>query len=207
MFEDITPESHHARESYAMYGLAMYKAQVMEAAVKQALIVAQVGDRKFQTLADYDAAFERHFRTVLGRLIEKIAPYIETPSLSERLQLALAIRNQLAHHFFWDHAVDATTWDGQTAMIAECERAIALFEEVDEELSGALRRFAGPAGMAESMTPDRIAEAEKELIRRRTFLDADRYCGRCSGRLIEVQTGQWLSTRCTDCGAVSLVVT
>jgi hypothetical protein len=67
MFEDITPESHHARESYATYGLAMYKAQVMEAAVKQALIVAQVGDRKFQTPADYDAAFERHFRTVLGR--------------------------------------------------------------------------------------------------------------------------------------------
>lgn len=205
MFEDITPDSHHARESYAMYGLAMFKAQVMEAAVKQALIVAQVGERKFQSLADYDAAFDRQFRTVLGRLIDKLAPYIESPSLSERLQLALTIRNQLAHHFFWDHAVDATTWDGQTRMIAECEQAIALFEEIDEELSGALRRFAISAGMAKSMTPDRVAEAEEELIRRRAFLDADRHCGRCSGKLIRVQIGQWLSTRCSDCGAVGLV--
>jgi hypothetical protein len=188
-----------------MYGLAMYKAQVMEAAVKQALIMAQVGDRTLRTAEDYDDAFERHFRTVLGRLVEKLGPYIEAPRLGELLQLALAIRNRLAHHFFWDHAVDATTWDGRAAMIAECQEAVALFEAIDEELSDALRRFAAAAGMADELHAGRVAEAEEELTRRRRSQDIGMLCGRCSGQLLQVEIGRWSTTRCVGCGAVGLV--
>lgn len=71
MNEEIDPGDHHTREMYARYGLAMYFAQVVEAGIKNALVMAELADAQFTTIEDFDAASDTNFKTVLGRLIEK----------------------------------------------------------------------------------------------------------------------------------------
>ncbi|PPF54651.1 hypothetical protein C5C13_13590 [Clavibacter michiganensis] len=205
MHEDMSREDHHAREMYARYGLAMYQAQLMEAQIKNALVVAQLADGQFRTLDDYDAASAVHFKAMLGRLIERLKPFIEDDdSLLDRLQLALTIRNGLTHHFFWDHAADATSWAGQEAIMRECESATNLFSEIDRDLIGAVRRFAEQAGISARFTPDRIAAEQEMLVTRRAMTDPASHCGRCGGALLQISIRGWKSHRCTNCGAVTL---
>ncbi|WP_317229249.1 hypothetical protein [Clavibacter sp. MX14-G9D] len=194
------------RQMYAVYGLAMYQAQVMEASVKNALVGAQLADGQFQSLDDLDAASATHFKGMLGRLIGQLKPFFEDDdSLRERLHLALTIRNGLTHHFFWDHAVDATSWSGREAMMHECQNATALFAEIERDLTVAMRRFAERSDLSEHFTPDRLAEQQRGLIARRTSADPTAHCARCGGVLIEMSTRGWKSHRCVGCNAVTLI--
>lgn len=190
---------------YATFGLAMFQAQAMEAALKSALIVAQVSDRRFATLAEYDAAFDKHFKTMLGRLIEALKPFISDDNrLADDLQLALAVRNELAHHFFWDRADLAVTYAGQEAIVAECRRAVDLFSAVEAALASALRRYAAKAGMGAALHDDKVAAAQQQWVDTRQNTVQDR-CGRCGAATEESQTGQWRVRRCTSCSALALV--
>ena len=101
MGEHSDLEEDNTREMYARYGLAMYLAQTVEANLKSALSMAELGDSRFQTLEDFDTYAATNFKTVLGRLIEKFKPFLSTDQqFADDLQLALLTRNQLAHHFF-----------------------------------------------------------------------------------------------------------
>jgi hypothetical protein len=51
--EDIDPGDHHTREMYARYGLAMYFAQVVEAGIKNALVMAELADARFAAVEDF----------------------------------------------------------------------------------------------------------------------------------------------------------
>lgn len=202
--EDISPGDHHAREMYATYGAAMYHSQVFEAGVKQALLTARMADKQFETLDQFDEATAKQLKTVLGRLVERLKPFIaDEVSLNSRLQLALSVRNELAHHFFWDHAADAMTKPGRDLMMGECRRAINLFMEVSAELHRVVQRFSIAAGISERFTAENVAEEQRRLSLERT-LTRDSLCGRCGGIIMEVTTGGWHSSRCTACGAVSL---
>lgn len=203
--EDLSPEDHHTREMYARYGLAMYQGNVLEAAVKNALLIAQVADGRFASSEEFQQAEGRQFRSVLGRLVDKLAPFIDDSSMREQLQLAIAIRNQFAHHFFWDHAADAVTWKGREAMMAESGRATELFMAVTESLEAALRTFAQRAGMDAALSADNLDDARNSLLRRGRVTDPERQCRRCGGALLELRKGTWRSARCVECEAVTLL--
>ena len=60
------------------YGLAMHHGNVLRAAVKNALLTAQLADRRFTTSEEFRQAEERQFRLVLGRILDKLVPFIDT---------------------------------------------------------------------------------------------------------------------------------
>jgi hypothetical protein len=55
--------------------------------------------------------------------------------LSARLQRANEQRNDLAHHYFWDHGIQFTSPDGQMAMIAELSQMRVDFDSLDDHLA------------------------------------------------------------------------
>lgn len=94
MQEDISPRDHHTREMYAHYGLAMYYAQVVEAGLKNALVMAQLDAEDFASMDDFDDAWATNFTTAMGRLVGKMTAHLDgDDELGADLRLALAMRN------------------------------------------------------------------------------------------------------------------
>lgn len=203
--EGIDPGDHHTREMYARYGLAMYFAQVVEAGIKNALVMAELADAKFATVEDFDVAAATNFKTVLGRLVEKIKPFLaDDEPLVDDLRLALMTRNQLVHHFFWDHAPKATTWDGRERMMRECDAATELFQDTSTRLEAVVRAYATATGTSPAVFDDRLAVAHEDLLSRNDLLGA-RNCGRCLIPMVPTATSTREYFACPTCGAVSLV--
>lgn len=205
MEEDIDPSDHHTREMYARYGLAMYFAQVVEAGIKNALVMAELADARFATIEDFDAASATNFKTVLGRLIEKFKPFLAADKpLVDDLQLVLMTRNELAHHFFWDHAPDAMTWDGRERMMRECDAARELFQEISARLEIVVRAYSAATGTAPAVFEDRLALAKEDLLGQNEHLGV-RNCHRCLIPMEPAGTSTRAYFACPTCGAVSLV--
>lgn len=180
MNEEIDPGDHHTREMYARYGLAMYFAQVVEAGIKNALVMAELADAQFTTIEDFDAASATNFKTVLGRLIEKFKPFLAADEpFADDLQLALMTRNQLAHHFFWNRAPDAMTWNGRERMMRECDAATALFQDISARLEVLVRAsYSTATGPAPDVFEGLLSAAQKDRLSQSETPGA-RNCGRC----------------------------
>lgn len=202
--DPLTPEDMQTREMYARYGLAMYFAQSLEAGIKTTLVLAQLDAREFATLSDFDASWASNFNVTMGKLIHRFAPHIsDDPALSGDLQLALKLRNQLAHHFFWNHAADANTPHGRQRMIDECMAAVGFFQDVDQRLHAMTERLSQAQGTSPDMLSSRTTEVFAELLS--TVPDyGSRNCPRC---LVPMDMAgsedrpYWL---CSACGSITL---
>lgn len=203
MNEDISQEDHHSRETYARYGLAMYFAQVVEAGMKGALILAQLNENRIATQSEFDDVWDSNFKVVMGRLIGRLRPYLDgDEDLDSDLQLVLAVRNQLAHHFFWDHAADALSDEGRDRMIVECDAAVVLFRDVNERLHLVMGRFATARGFTSDQTAAHVDAAQADLLARRD--GRNDHCGRCMIPMDLKGTERRLHFECPNCGAVAL---
>ena len=202
--EDIEPDDHHTREMYARYGLAMYFAQVVEAGIKNALILAQFSSQNFATLDDFDESWALNFKVTMGKLLQRFEPFLgDDNALGEDLELALAMRNQLAHHFFWDHAADAVTVEGRDRMMNECVATIEFFQELERRLTVVAHRYSAAAGTAPSVFTERIAASFDELLS-----DYDqagsKNCGRCMTPMEAVGSARRPYWKCPSCGSVAI---
>ncbi|RFA17661.1 hypothetical protein [Subtercola boreus] len=202
--EDIDPEAHHTREMYARYGLAMYFAQAVEAAIKSAIVMAEVSSGVHASRSDFDESSARYFKIVFGRLVEKFRPYVGSDvELEQDLQLALALRNQLAHHFFWDHAADAMMFEGRKRMMTECDAAVEFLQDVDSRLEEVVRGYSESIGTSPAVFEARLTESTSELLRGRAEGGANQ-CGRCAQPMISVGSVRRPCLECPKCGSVSL---
>lgn len=133
-------ESVQIREVYSRYGLAMFKAQVLEHGMVNAVIVATMLPtmRHHRDRAAWEAAFDRAFDVELaktfGNMLRALEPLGLPGELMERLRLAKAERDRLAHRFFREHDQSFLGTAARTRMIVECEDAIRLFDGVDVDL-------------------------------------------------------------------------
>jgi hypothetical protein len=128
------------RDTYAHFGLAIFKAQVLEHGVVNAMIVARMPDRDRINRRDIDAFMDRQFEHTLGQLLRELKKYTSVPDdLSQILAGALSTRNWLAHDYFRERAADFVTDAGCHRMIAELEAAQRAFDLADERLSALVR--------------------------------------------------------------------
>lgn len=202
--EQIDPEDHHTREMYARYGLAMYFAQVVEAGIKNALVMAKLSSKEFATIGEFDESWAANFTVTLGRLVRGFKPYLAgDDALEADLQLALDLRNQLAHHFFWDHAADATTTEGRDRMIAECMATVEFFADISERLGVVVGRYSEAAGTPPEVFARRLAESEIEL-RVESEQASSRTCGRCLAPMEATGAERRPYWKCATCGGVAL---
>jgi len=182
----------------------MYFAQVVEAGIKNALVMAQLTSREHATMDDFDEAWTLNFKVTMGKLVHRFKLFLGgDDSLGEDLRLALDIRNQLAHHFFWDHAVDATTFEGRDRMIAECMAAVDLFQDVEERLSVVVRRYSEAVGTPPAVFVARLDESLDEL-RSDSARRSPNTCGRCVTSMEAAGDERRRYWKCPKCGSIAL---
>ena len=139
------------RDVYAHFGLAIYKAQVLEHGLANAMTYASKVAGRLPTLDEYDAFLESKFEKTLGALINDLKGHVcVDPGLQGTLSTALKKRNWLAHHYFRERPQTFMSDRGCATMIAELESARSLCRCMQEgrhqarrDRSRSVRAFAG----------------------------------------------------------------
>jgi hypothetical protein len=157
--DNIDDEDYQVREIYAQFGLALYKAQVLEQGLISTIMMARLASKEFLTVSEYDAAWDAQFEVTMGRLLKRLRPFIrDDGALESDLASALSERNRLAHAFFRDHARDFMDEAGRERMLGECFEAQALFDSCDQRLAPVFARFLAASGIDVEKHQDRVAE-------------------------------------------------
>jgi hypothetical protein len=160
-------DDQESREIYALAGLALYMAQVLEYGLSHCLVlldITRVIEAK-QRFGDYeqyekylDTLEEGNFKRTLGALVEPInSTGVPIPEgLKDNLVECLTIGNRLAHRFFREHATDFFRPEGRTVMAQELVQMRALFEATDQQLEPIVVSLQAALGVSE--------EAENEFV-------------------------------------------
>ncbi len=129
------PEYNNPKELYAFFGLAFYKAQVLEQGLLNLTVALHLADCPNVDLASINHMFGKWGSETLGRILNVARDLIEFPvELENRLQTALKYRNHLAHSFFVDHDLDLLSDAGRCQMIDELTKIYEFLDSVDKEL-------------------------------------------------------------------------
>jgi len=166
MIDDLDEDNYQAREMYARYGLAMYNAQVLERALANAITMAQTTSKEFGTRADFDAAMISNSSVTMGKLLRRLKPFVaDDVELVADLEKALALRNEFAHDFFWNHAVDADSREGRDRMIVASVEAYDYFWSMTERLEPVVRRYLDSLGISPEVHARHVASAMADMLR------------------------------------------
>ncbi|MDY3554828.1 hypothetical protein R5W24_003957 [Gemmata sp. JC717] len=160
----IDSEDEQTRDVFAHFGLAAYCAQVFEKGLCNLLVIHGMLTGKVVTLADFDAMEKKTHKKPLGALLKDVKPLIDfgEADVEGRLDEALAKRNFLQHHYFWERAVEFTSTNGRAAMIAELDRWRLIFETA----TGFVDALCDAARKARGISDECIlAELEKARMR------------------------------------------
>ena len=129
---DTLPDEQQAKHIYALAGLALYASQCLEVSLQQILLLQAKARGEIRILAEHDALEQRFSRHTLGRLLVTAREKVDiNTNAASMLEHALDTRNRLAHGYFWSHAEDFCTTNGQRAMMEELLRFIRLFRLAD----------------------------------------------------------------------------
>jgi hypothetical protein len=152
---------HLVRETYANFGLAIFKAQVLEHGIVNAMVVARMPNRDRIGRRDIDAFMDRQFENTLGQLLRELKNYAAVPNdLSQVLAEALSTRNWLAHDYFRERAQDFVTDSGCHRMMAELEAAQQTFDRADQQLDELVRPIRDRFGVTDAA----IASEVRKLL-------------------------------------------
>lgn len=159
------PKAVQIREVYARYGLAMYKAQVLEHGIVNAVIIANV----LPTMSDYtdritweedfDRAFVRELAKTFGNMLRALEPLRLPNEIMVRLREAKLERDRLAHRFFREHDENFLNQRGRITMITECEAVIEFFSEVGADLEAHMRPLRERYGITDEWVEEKVASA------------------------------------------------
>jgi len=152
-------ESDRIKEVYAHFGLAMYFSQCLERTFSMALVTVFNLDLMKTTRGQFDSKLDSNFKKTLGSLLREMkkTQLIDEGLESELLQV-LDKRNWLAHHYFWDRAIQFMNKDGQLAMIRELEDITACFHEMDSKLMDLLKEWRRNKGISDEVVQEILEE-------------------------------------------------
>ena len=128
-----TPEYDDPKELYACFGLAFYKANVLERGVLNLAVALMTQGNLGITIDDVGRLYNSFETKTFGQIL-KIAEdrYKFTEEFSSDLKLALSQRNHLAHGFFKTHDIDHMSMLGRRQMIDELVSIWTHLTKVDE---------------------------------------------------------------------------
>jgi hypothetical protein len=153
--------SEFVRDTNAHFGLALYKAQVLEHGIVNAMVYARLPDRHRITRSEIDAFMGRQFEKTLGALLRELEKYVIVRSeLAADLAKALRMRNRLAHQYFRERAATFMTNEGCLTMIQELQACQAVFAVVATRLTDMVR----PIGERFGITDDALAAECEAMI-------------------------------------------
>lgn len=147
--DNLNDHGYQVREVFAQFGLAMYKAQVLEQALVNVLTYAQASKASYPSPEIFEAFLDDNLTVTMGRILRRLEPYLENDQLFGReLSDALTLRNRLAHSYFREHDHDFFSFTGRETMLAEVIAAQEQFASLDKRLEPVLHRFLESAGVS-----------------------------------------------------------
>ncbi|HEU5117661.1 MAG TPA: hypothetical protein VFT74_13620 [Isosphaeraceae bacterium] len=159
--EGLSDKEWLTREVYALFGLAIYKCQVLEAQLVNHLVVLRLRDGPQlyrHQVPDLEGALQGR---TMGTNVKAVLKALSLPeSLVTGLQGALELRNWLAHHYFWERADRFITLAGMESMRTELgDEIVPQLNAVDAELTEATLEVSAAFGMTRE-----VIEAELEQV-------------------------------------------
>lgn len=167
-------ENDHHREVYAHFGLAIFKAQVLEHAIVNALIICDlIPNQRDKALsaeswaADVDQITDGHFAGVLGRMIKSLRKVAAVSAeLEASLESSLKMRNFLAHRYFRERDTAWLTEEGRDGMIEELLEACRLFDRTDGLIDELIKPLSIRYGLTEDVIERELAAYRAEALKR-----------------------------------------
>jgi hypothetical protein len=159
--EELDVTAQQRRETFAMYGLAMYHAQCVEKSL--AILVSSVFDKEFLAgnLDRREEIQNEVFSKTIGRLLTRMRTQIRVPpNLDRTLDDALQKRNWLAHEYFFARAGAIMTTRGRDKMIRELTELSEFFSKVDAHLVSIYEKWSKRVGVPQTV----IDESMRKLI-------------------------------------------
>lgn len=157
--ETLDANAQQRRETFALFGLAMYHAQCVEKSL--AILVSSVFNKEFHK-SDVDRRDEiqdEAFAKTTGKLIARLRKQIAVPAdLDKLLAQAHKKRNWLAHDYFWDRAVAIMKPSGREKMIAELRALADFFSDLDLRLTGVCDRYLKKIGVTQEFLDKEMAK-------------------------------------------------
>ncbi|MFF2374165.1 hypothetical protein ACFVUW_07255 [Streptomyces xiamenensis] len=148
---------------YALFGLAIYKANVLEHALVNTLAIARIITAEEQGELLIRDPWTQGFRDMMGKLIRRAEPYVSAyPEVVDDLTNSLKRRNFLVHHFWRERIQEMITESSRARMCADLKADCRLFTQTDERLTA---RVFDPLARKRGITPEMI-EAQYAAERR-----------------------------------------
>jgi len=98
--------------------------------------------------AGFDDTLGQLMDQTYGALVSKYARLAgEYNDLAGDLTRSAEVRNELAHRYFWNRAVEFTTYQGKHQMVAELQQMQSLFEDIESRLNVEMRAWMGERGV------------------------------------------------------------
>ena len=167
---NIECESAEAREVFARYGLAMYRAQCLERQLSIILATKYGPGLTRISGEELDQNLEGLFSKTLGHLVREVSMLAELSEEEEgRLHQALRKRNWLVHRYFWERAVELLSESGRASMIRELNEAADFFDAIDELFTNRTMEWGATVGITEQSVDQelqRLIRDQDEVDRR-----------------------------------------
>lgn len=166
------------RQTFAYFGRAMYMASCLEHGLTIALVQAELmsqvhgrarRERKAPSRGEWEAMFDaymaKHDLLPLGTLIDRFRSVVKVePALDAQLDEALRRRNQLAHGFFRERAVEFCLSTGRAQMMEVLERDQDLFSRADAAVQAAVAHIIPKLGIDPDKHQAQMADLQRSLL-------------------------------------------
>ncbi|QEE61168.1 hypothetical protein FVA74_05950 [Salinibacterium sp. dk2585] len=119
---------------FAAYGRAMHGAQALEYWLRVLVQVHRVATKHFASHEELEPAFNTLSTSTMGTVFAALRSLTQNPPLEDKLTLAVAERNRLAHQFFGQWADIWTGIETEIRMIEDVDRVRILFEGTVQDL-------------------------------------------------------------------------
>jgi hypothetical protein len=166
------------KEVYAHFGLAYYLGEVLHRGLCNTYALLSFEKPKDITRPRLEEKFSYAFSLTLGQIMRELEPFFPL-HLNKELQVALAKRNFLAHHFWYERIHLMSNEPGLTQMLNELHETSQLFEELDQKVNDILKPHRIRLGLTDEVTAHIMGElasgvTEEPLLSQRRLRKQER---------------------------------
>lgn len=128
------PDDDLIREMYARFGLAYYQSECLHRELCLVLALTDLPPRDLVTRPRVDERLSMAFSLTLGDVAAKLGNVLPS-GLADEIGTAVAARNFLAHHFWFERAHLMFSVDNVRQMISELDSYAQMFDRLDVRVS------------------------------------------------------------------------
>ncbi|MFC9230565.1 hypothetical protein ACFTZI_16655 [Streptomyces decoyicus] len=151
---------------YALFGLAIYKANCLEHSLVNTLALTKIITAREQGEQLIRDPWTQGFKDMMGKLIKRVEPYTSAyPEVVDDLTSSLKRRNDLVHNFWRERIQDMISEAGRARLCEDLKADCRLLTQTDERFS---ERVLDPIMESMGVTAEAV-EAQYAKERRRAM--------------------------------------